>query len=183
MAMGQGISTLVLASMCLLHSSGPVALDEGMDWSLPTPAFMSFLASTWPQPNLAPINAVFGEESGQFWITLHTSPVTLAEEVLTLGVDLGEADRVVSAADEETFMVGIIPSTTTHDGWEGGFTTKGCSSSPRCGKAGKPATFGLIEVGNGVPGDWEKRGRYLRPTIARVVLSCDQSCTPWLAPL
>ena len=84
--------------------------------------------------------------------------MTLTEEVLTLGVDLGEADRVVSTADEETIMVGIIPSTTTQDGWEGDSTTKGHSSLPRCGKAGKPATFGLIEVGNGVPGDWERKG-------------------------
>ena len=124
--MGQGISALVLASTCLLCSSGPIALDEGMDQPLPTPAFVSFLASTWPQPTPAPINAVFGEESGNCWITLCTSPpATLAEEVLTLGVNLGKADRVVSTADEETIMVGIILPTTTHNGQEGGCTTKG----------------------------------------------------------
>ena len=84
--------------------------------------------------------------------------MTLAEEVLTLGVNLGEADRVVSTADEETVMVGIILPATTRDGWERGSTTKGYSSLPRPGKAGKPATFGLIEVGNGIPGDWEGKG-------------------------
>ena len=83
--------------------------------------------------------------------------MTLAGEVLTLGVDLGEADRVVSTADEETIMVGIILPTTTWDGREGGSTTKGHSSA-RCSKAGKPATFGLVEVGNGIPGDWERKG-------------------------
>ena len=139
MVMGGGISTLVLASACPLSSSGLIALDEGMDWPLSMPAFMSFLASTWPLPTPAfmsflagtwplltpaPINAAFGEESGHCWITLHTSlPVTLAEEVLTeevltLGVDLGEADRVVSTADEETIIVGIILPATTWDEWE-----------------------------------------------------------------
>ena len=154
MVMGRGIFTLVLASVCPLHSSGLVALDERMDWPLPMPAFMSFLASTWPLPTPAPINAVFGEESGCCWITLCTSPpATLAEEVLTLGVILGEADRVVSTADEETIIVGIIPPTTTQDEWEGDSTTKGCSSLPRSSKTGKPGRFGLIEVGKGVPGD------------------------------
>ena len=84
-----------------------IALDEGMDWPLQMPAFVSLLASTWPLPTPAPTNAVFGEESGCCWITLCTSlPVTLAEEVLTeeeliLGVKLGKADRVVSTVDEE----------------------------------------------------------------------------------
>ena len=113
------------------------------------PAFTSFLASTWPLPTPAPINAAFGEESGCCWITLHTSlPVTLAEEVLTeevltLGVNLGEADRVISTADE-TIIVGIIPPTTTRDEQEGDSTTKGHSPSPRSSKAGKPAGFWLV---------------------------------------
>ena len=157
--MGGGIFTLVLVSMCPLCSSGLIALGKGMDWPLPTPAFMSFLASTWPLPIPAPINTVFGEESGCCWITLHTSPpVTLAEEVLTLGVNLGEADRVVSTADEETLIVGIIPPTTTQDEQEGDSTTKGHSSLARSSKASKPARFGLIEVGKGIPGDWERKG-------------------------
>ena len=42
-------------------------------------------------------------------------PATLAEEVLTLGVDLDEAEGVVSATDEETVIVGIIPPVTTQD--------------------------------------------------------------------
>ena len=158
MVMGGGMSALVLMSTYLWHSSGPVALDEGTDWSVPMPAFMSFLASTWPLPTPAPINTVFGEVSGCCWITLHTSTATLAEEVLTLGVNLGEADRVVSTVDKETIIVGIIPPATTRDEWEGGSTTKGHSSLPRSSKAGKPARFGLIEVGKGIPGDWERKG-------------------------
>ena len=79
--------------------------------------------------------------------------MTLAEEVLTLGVNLGEADRVVSTADEETVMVGIILPAATWDGQEGDSTTRGHFSLPRPNKACKPATFRLIEVGNGVPGD------------------------------
>ena len=159
MVMGRGISTLVLASTCPLCSSCLIAFDEGMDWPLPMPAFVSFLVSTWPLPTPAPINTLFGEESGHCWITLRTSPpATLAQEVLSLGVNLGEADRVVSATDEETVIVGIIPPTTTWDEWEGDSTTKGHSSSPRFGKASKPTGFGLVEVGKGIPGDWERKG-------------------------
>ena len=157
--MGRGISTLVPTSMSLLHSSGPIALDEGTDWPFPTPTFMSFLAITLPQPTLAPINTIFGEASGCCWITLCTSPpATLAEEVLTLGVDLGEADRVVSTADDETVIVGIIPPMTTQDEWEGGSTTKGHSSSSMSSKAGKSASLRLIEVGKSIPGDCERKG-------------------------
>ena len=78
--------------------------------------------------------------------------------MLTLGVDLGEADRIVSAVDEETVIVGIIPPTTTWDEWEGDSTTKGHSSLPRSSKASKPGRFGLIEVGKGVPGNWGRNG-------------------------
>ena len=103
MVVGGGISTLVLVSTHPLCSSCLDAFYEGMDWPLPMPAFTSFLANTWPLPAPVPINTLFGEESGCCHITLHTSlPATLAEEVLTLGVNLGKADRVVSAADEET---------------------------------------------------------------------------------
>ena len=120
---------------------------------------MSFLASTWPLPTPAPINTLFGEECGCCQITLHTSPpATLAQEVLTLGVVLGEADRVVSATDEETVIVGIIPPTTTWDEWEGDPTTKGCSSLLSFGKASKPTGYGLVEVGKGIPGDWDRKG-------------------------
>ena len=159
MVMGRGIFALVLVSVCPPRSSGLVALDEGMDQPLPMPAFTSFLASTWPLPTPAPINALFGEESGCCWITLCTSPpATLAEEVLTLGVDLGEADRIVSAVDEETIIVGIILPATTWDEWEGDSTTKGHSSLPRSSEASKPARSGLIEVGKGVPGNWGRKG-------------------------
>ena len=141
-----------------MHSSGPIALDEGTDWPLPMSTFMSFLAITSPQPTLALTNTVFGEVSGHCWITLHTSlPAALAEEVLTLGVDLGEADRVVSTTDKETVIVGIIPPATTQDEWEGGSTTKGHSSS-MSSKASKSTNLRLIEVGKNVPGDCERKG-------------------------
>ena len=159
MVMGGGISALVLASTCPLYSSCFFAFDEGMDWPLPMPTFVSFLAGTWPLPTPAPINTLFEEECGCCQITLHTSPpATLVQEVLTLGVILGKTDRVVSAADEETVTVSIIPPATTQDKWEGDPTTKGCSSLPRFGKASKPTRFGLVEVGKGVPGDWERKG-------------------------
>ena len=105
---------------------------------------MSFLASIWPLPTPAPANTLFGEECGCCRITLHTSlPATLAQEVWTLGAIVGKADRVVSAADEETVTVGIIPPTTTQDEQEGDSTTKGHSSLLSPDKADKPATFGL----------------------------------------
>ena len=42
-------------------------------------------------------------------------PATLAQEVLTLGAIVGEADRVISAAEEETVTEGILPPATTRD--------------------------------------------------------------------
>ena len=90
---------------------------------------MSLLASICPLLTPAPANTLFGEECRCSQITLHTSlPPTLAQEVLTLGAIVGEADKVISAADEEIVTVGIIPPTTTWDEWEGDPTTKGCSS-------------------------------------------------------
>ena len=173
MVVGRGRLALVWVSACPLHSSCFFTCDEGMDWPLPMPASVSFLASTWPLPlpafasflaspcplpTPAPANAIFGKECGHCWIILCTSlPATLAQEVLTLGAVVGEADRVVSAADEETVTVGIIPPATTWDEWEGDPTTKGCSSLPSPGKADKPATFGLTGVENDVPGDWERK--------------------------
>ena len=159
MVMGGGVLALILASACSPHCSGLIALDVGTGQPLQMPAFTSFLASTWPLPTPAPINALFGEESGHCWITLHTSPpTTLADEVLTLGVDLAKADRIVSTVDKETIIVSIIPPTTTQNEWEGDSTTKGHSSSPRSSEASKPARFGLIEVGKGVPGNWGRKG-------------------------
>ena len=59
-------------------------------------------------------------------ITLCTSlPTVLVEEVLTLGLNLGKADRVVSATEEEMVIVGTIPPITMWDEWAGGSTTKG----------------------------------------------------------
>ena len=156
--MGRGISTLVPASTYLLRSSHPIALAKGMDQPLPMPIFMSFLAITLPQPTPAPINTIFGEAGGHCWITLHTSPVILAEEVLILGVDLGKADRVFSAADEDTVMIGIILHMTTWDEQEGGPTTKGHSSSSMSSKASKSARLILMEVGKSIPGDCMRKG-------------------------
>ena len=77
---------------------------------------MSFFANPWPLQTPAPANALFGEECRHCQITLHTSlPATLAQEVLTLGAIVGKADRVISAAEEETVTVGIFPPTTTQD--------------------------------------------------------------------
>ena len=119
---------------------------------------MSFLANPWLLPTPAPANTLFGEECGCCQITLCTSlPATLAQEVLTLGAVVGEADRVISTADEETVTIGIISPTTTLDAQEGDLTTKGHSSLPSPAKADKPATFRLTGVENDFPGGWERK--------------------------
>ena len=64
---------------------------------------------------------------------------------------------VISAADEETVTVGIIPPTTTRDEQDGDPTTKGCSSLLSPDKADKPATFRLIGVENDAPSGWERK--------------------------
>ena len=93
------------------------------------PVLVSISANTWPQPPLAltgfladplstpaPANALFGDECRCWQITLCTSPpVTLAQEVLTLGAIMGEADRVVSTAEEVMVTMGILPPATTRD--------------------------------------------------------------------
>ena len=77
--------------------------------------------------------------------------------MLTLGAIVGKADRVISAADEETVTIGIILPTTTWDDQEGDLTTKGHSSLPSPDKADKPATFWLTGLENDIPGDWERK--------------------------
>ena len=133
------MSTYLLSPFCSLVSLG--ALDDGTDWPLPSPIFVSFLAITLPLPTPALTNTVFGEASGHCWINLHTSlPAAPTEEVLTLGLNLGEADRVVSATDEETVVVGTIPPMTTWDEWAGGSIIKGGHSSLSVSsKAGRSA--------------------------------------------
>ena len=80
--------------------------------------FLSFLAITWPHPTLDLTKAMFAEVDGHCWITLHTSlSAVLAVEVLIWGLDLGKADRVVSAPDEEAVMVGTVPPITMQDEW------------------------------------------------------------------
>ena len=149
---------MYLLSPCSLVSLG--ALDEGMAWPLPMPIFASCLAITLPQPTPALTNTVFGEASRCCSITLHTSlPAALAEEVLTLGLNLGEADRVVSATDEETVIVGTVPPVTTWDEQAGGSTTKGGhSSSSVSSKAGRSTRLGLMDVERNVPGDCDRKG-------------------------
>ena len=129
-------------------------------WPLLPLALMGFLADPLLTP--APANALFGEECGHCWITLHTSlPATLPQEVLILGAVVGDADRVVSAVEEDTVTVGILPPTTTWDEQDGDPTTKGHSSSLSPGKADKPATPGLVGVENNAPSGWESKGYVL----------------------
>ena len=113
-----GKSALTPASTYLLSPSCSLGtLDEGPGQPLPMPAtFPSFLAITWPHPTLDLTKAVFTEVDGRCWITLCTSlSAVLVVEVLIWGLDLSEADRVVSAPDEETVMVGTIPPITMWD--------------------------------------------------------------------
>ena len=210
--MGRGILALVWVFACLPFSSGLLTGGEGTDchlpllapanfpaniWPLPLPVSVSILANTWPQPPLAlmgfladplptpaPANTLFGDECGHWQITLHTSPpVTLAQEVLTLGAIMGEADRVVSAAEEDTVTMGILPPTTTWDEWDRDPTTKGHSSPLSPGKADKPAIPGLVGMRMMPQVVRRARSTYLRPTVSMVTLSWDQSYSPWLLPL
>ena len=102
--MGRGRLALVWVSACPLHSSGFFPCDEGMDWPLPMPASVSFLASTWPLPppaflsflaspwplqTPAPANPLFGEECGCCQITLHISSCHIG----TRGADPGSCCR------------------------------------------------------------------------------------------
>ena len=120
---------------------------------------MSFFADPWPLPTLTPANALFGEECRCCQTTLCMSlPATLAQEVLTLGAIVGEADRVISAAEEETVTVGILLPTTTWDEQDGDPTTKGHSSPLSPDKADKPATSGPMGMENDTPSGWESKG-------------------------
>ena len=85
-------------------------------------------------------------------------PVTLLQEVLILGAILGDEDRVVSAAEEDTVTVGTLLPTTTQDEQDGGPTTSGHSSWLSPGKFDRPVTCGLVEVGNETSRGWEDRG-------------------------
>ena len=78
--------------------------------------------------------------------------------MLTLGAIVGEAERVISAAEEETVTVGILPPATTWDEQDGDPTTKGHSSSLSPEKADKPTTSGLMGVENDAPSSWESKG-------------------------
>ena len=114
---------------------------------------------TLPHPTPAQTNVLFAEVGGCCWITLHTSlPTVLVEEVLTLGLDLGEADRVVSAADEEMVIVGTIPPITTWDEWVGGSTTKGGGSSLSISsRPGRSAKLRSRDVERSVSGDCDRK--------------------------
>ena len=143
-------SMYLLSPPCSLVSFG--MLDEG-------PIFPSFLAMTLPHPTPAQTNALFAEVGGCCWITLHTSlPTVLVEEVLTLGLELGKADRVVSTADEEMVIVGTIPPITMQDEWAGGSTTKGGgSSSSLSSRPGRSAKLRPRDVERSVSGDCDRK--------------------------
>ena len=64
----------------------------------------------------------------------------LLQEVLILGAVLGDADRVVSAAEEDTVTVGILLPATTQDERDRDPTTSGCSSWLSPGKFDRPVT-------------------------------------------
>ena len=135
----------------------PLALSMSMPanpWPLPVLHLVGFFADPLPTP--IPANALFGDEVGCCRITLCTSPpVTLLEEVLILGAILGDEDRVVSAAEENTVTVGILSPATTLDERNGGPTTSGHSSSLSPGKFNRPVTHGLMKVGSGTSRGWE----------------------------
>ena len=136
-------------------------LDKGPGWPLPMPAtFLSFLAITWPLPTPDLTKAMFAEVDSHCWIALCTSlPAVLAVEVLIQGLNLGKADRVVSAPDEETVMVGTVPPITTRDEWAGGSTTKGDdSSSSSSSRDGRSARLGQREVERSISGESNKKG-------------------------
>ena len=97
-------------------------------------------------------------------MTLCTSPPTApAEEVLTLGLELGEADRVIPTADEETVMVGTIPPVTTWDERVGSSTTKGAEySSSMSNRAGMSPKLGIMDIERGVVEDCDMKGYPLR---------------------
>ena len=160
-----GNSALTPASTYLLSPScAPVSLgmlDEGPGQSLPMPAhFLSFLAITWPCLTLALTKAVFTEVDSHCWITLHKSWLAvLVVEVLTQGLDLGKADRVISAPDEEMVTVGTVPPVTMWDEWEGGSTTKGDdSSSSSSNRDGRSARLGQKEVERSISDDCDRKG-------------------------
>ena len=163
MVIGGGTSALIPTFMYLLSPSHSLiflgSLDEGTDWPLPMPNLVSLLAITLPQPTPAPTNAVFGEAGEHCWITLHMSlPAALAEEVLILGLELGETDRVVSSEDEETVIVGTVPPVTIQDEQTGGSTIKGeDSSSSLSTKASEPTRLGLIDVERSVFGNCDRK--------------------------
>ena len=125
-------------------------------WPLLLLALKGLLADPLLTP--APANALFGNECGHWQITLCTSPPsTLAEEVLTLGAIMGEADRVVSTAEEETVTMEILPPATTQDEQDRDPTTKGHSSPLSLDKADKPATPRLVGVESNAPSGWDSK--------------------------
>ena len=128
-------------------------------WPLLLLALASFFADPLPTP--APAYALFGEECGCCRVTLCTSPpATLAQKVLTLGAIVDEADRVVSAAEEETVTVGILLPT-----YHSGMSEMGipplkdafllCLALTRLTSL---PHFGLVGVENDAPSGWESEG-------------------------
>ena len=75
--------------------------------------------------------------------------------MLILGTILGDEDRVVLAAEEDTVTVGTLPPATTLDEQDRGPTTSGHSSWLNPGKFDRPVTCGLVEVGSETSRGWE----------------------------
>ena len=125
-------------------------------WPLPALPLVGLLANPLPTP--APANVLLDGECGCCRITLHMSPtVTLLQEVLILGVMLGDANRVVSAVAEDTVTVGILLPTTTRDERDGDPTTSGRSSWLSLGKFNRPVMHRLVGVRNKTSSGWEGR--------------------------
>ena len=88
----------------------------------------------------------------------HVSSCHVATGGAKPGAILGDEDRVVSAAEEDTVTVGTLPPATTRDERDGDPTTNGHSSWLSPGKLDRPVMHRLVEVGNETSHDWEDSG-------------------------
>ena len=78
--------------------------------------------------------------------------------MFTLGLNLGEADRVVSTIDKETVIVGTVPPITMQDEQAGGSTTKGGgSSSSISSRPGRSAKLRPRDVERSISGDCDRK--------------------------
>ena len=78
--------------------------------------------------------------------------------MLTLGLNLGKADRVVSAAEEEMVIVGTVLPITMWDEWAGGSTTKGGGpSSSISRRPGRSPKLRPKDVERSISGDCDRK--------------------------